>query len=113
MYRFPAEVAHRHARQVLADALAAPGDGGGQRRYDLSACERFDSSLLAVLLELMHSAQAVGERVGFDGVGARLLRLAVLYGVGGLLFGAGDSAGPGPAAGDAPTSAPFDRMPGR
>jgi ABC-type transporter Mla MlaB component len=102
MYRFPAEVAHQHARRVLAEALAVPGDGGGQRRYDLSACERFDSSLLAVLLALLRSAQAAGEQVSFDGVGARLFRLAVLYGVGGLLFGAAGPAGPGPAAGAPP-----------
>lgn len=87
MYRFPAEVDHPVANEVLAAAAAA--EGGPERVYDLSGCERFDSSLVALLLELARGAQADGASVRFDGAGDKLLRLAGLYGVGVLLFGEG------------------------
>jgi len=87
MYRFPAEVDHSVANEVLAAALAA--DGGAERVYDLSACEHFDSSLVAVLLELARGAQSAGGSARFEGASEKLLRLAGLYGVGVLLFGEG------------------------
>ncbi|MFP5413246.1 MAG: lipid asymmetry maintenance protein MlaB [Gammaproteobacteria bacterium] len=85
MYRFPAEVDHAVANQVLAAAVAA--QDGPERVYDLSACEHFDSSLVALLLELARGAQAAGASARFEGAGEKLLKLAGLYGVGALLFG--------------------------
>ena len=87
MYRFPAEVDHAVANEVLAAAVAA--QSGPERVYDLSGCEHFDSSLVALLLELARGAQAAGASVRFEGARENLLRLAGLYGVGALLFGKG------------------------
>ena len=83
-YRFPVEVDHRVANEVLA---AAQGQAGPERVYDLSGCERFDSSLVAVLLELARQAQRSGDSFRFDGASEKMLRLAGLYGVGTILFG--------------------------
>jgi ABC-type transporter Mla MlaB component len=96
MYRFPAEVDHAVANQVLAAAAAA--ESGSERVYDLSGCERFDSSLVALLLELARAAQAAGAAARFEGAGEKLLRLAGLYGVGALLFGPAARAAGGPGA---------------
>jgi phospholipid transport system transporter-binding protein len=86
-FRFPAEVGHGSANAVLAAALQSP-PAGGERVYDLSACQHFDSSLIAVLLQLMRDAQAAGVGLRFEGQDERLLKLAGLYGLAGLLFGA-------------------------
>ena len=91
MHRFPAEVAHPVANAVLDEAAAA--QTGAERAFDLSGCLRFDSSLIAVMLELMRRAQADGARCRFEGAGENLLRLAGLYGVAPLLFGEGEGAG--------------------
>jgi ABC-type transporter Mla MlaB component len=84
MHRFPAEVTFDNASAVLE---AAASEAGSERVFDLSACLRFDSSLIAVMLELMRRAQAEGGRCRFDGASENLLRLAGLYGVAALLFG--------------------------
>ncbi|MFA7664902.1 MAG: STAS domain-containing protein [Burkholderiaceae bacterium] len=84
-WRFPAQVDHGSARQVLAAAQSA--QSGAERVYDLSDCERFDSSLIAVLLEILREAQAAGATARFEGCGERLAKLVGLYGVEQLLFG--------------------------
>ncbi len=83
-WRFPAEVRFDNAREVVeaaSVALEAPAP-----RFDLSGCERFDSSLLAVLLELERRAAARGRKCRFESPAEKLLRLAVLYRVDSLLF---------------------------
>ncbi len=106
---FPQAVRLANARQVVDQASAVfawpaatgePAVTDTTAGYDLSACESFDSSLLAVLLELERRARARGLSCRFVSPPHKLLALAELYGVAGLLFGAastGDgSAHPGP-----------------
>jgi phospholipid transport system transporter-binding protein len=63
---------------------------GGQTKIavDASALKQFDSSALAVLLELRRQALAAGKTFGVTGQSQRLQDLAGLYGVAQLL-GAG------------------------
>lgn len=82
----PPEVTFASAPAVLGDgerALAA-----GARSVDLSACVRFDSSLIGVLLELARGARRAGRPCRFDAAPANVRKLARLYGVDDLLFGA-------------------------
>lgn len=97
-WAFPAAVHFANARQVvdqasslLAHPASAPGTGGatGATAYfDLSACASFDSSLLAVLLELERRARARGVACRFASPPDKLLALAQLYDVASLLFDA-------------------------
>ncbi len=101
MHGFPPQVGFANAVAVLEQASQATSAGQGERVYDLSACTRFDSSLLAVLLELTRRAAAAGATCRFEGADANLLKLAQLYGVGVLLFGRPVPAGSKPHAGAA------------
>jgi phospholipid transport system transporter-binding protein len=83
MYRFPAEVTFANANTAQQ---AAAAQDGAERLYDLSACQQFDSSLIAVLLELMRRAEAIGASCRFEGASEKLLELTGLYGVDPLLF---------------------------
>lgn len=85
MHGFPAEVTFASANTALEEAAAA-NQGGAEWLYDLSACQRFDSSLIAVLLELKRRAQASGALCRFQGASEKLLELAGLYGADPLLF---------------------------
>lgn len=85
-HRLPDEVRVDSATAALQAAIAALE--AGQRRFDLSACERFDSSLLAVLLELARRAAALGGSTAFVAPTHNLRKLAALYGVDEMLFGA-------------------------
>ncbi|MFP5407538.1 MAG: lipid asymmetry maintenance protein MlaB [Gammaproteobacteria bacterium] len=84
MYRFPAAVTFANANEALEHAAAA--ETGTERLYDLSACQRFDSSLIAVLLELERRAQARASSCRYEGAPDKLLELGGLYGVDPLLF---------------------------
>ena len=48
---------------------------------DATALDRFDSSALAVLLELRRESLAVGKQFAVRGLPARLANLATLYGI--------------------------------
>lgn len=85
-FALPAEVTFAGAGAVLGRAL--PGLAGERPVFDLSACVRFDSSLIGVLLELSRRAADGGRRCEFVGASANLRKLCGLYGVEGLLFGA-------------------------
>mgnify|MGYP001251322031 CR=1 FL=1 len=94
---FPQAVHLADAREVVEQAsavFAQPAATGGSAvsgataDYDLSACASFDSSLLAVLLELERRARAHGVSCRFVSPPHKLLALAELYGVADLLFGA-------------------------
>ncbi len=83
-YRFPAEVDFASAREALA--AAAVELEVAQPSFDLSSCQRFDSSLIAILLELSRRALLLGRRCSFLFPSANLRKLAGLYGVESLLF---------------------------
>ncbi|MEN9314836.1 MAG: hypothetical protein RIS35_1229 [Pseudomonadota bacterium] len=83
--RLPRSVTFRTAVAVL-DAMQ-PAIVSGAREFDLAECEEFDSSLVAVLLELFRRAtQAGGAGCRVTNPPANLRKLASLYGVDGILF---------------------------
>ncbi len=81
----PARVAFDNASQVLED-LARELSARPDPVILLDPCKDFDSSLIAVLLELIRRGQAVGRRPQLQAPTPNLLKLAALYGVQGLLF---------------------------
>ena len=83
-FPFPAEVHHASAIELLE--AARQGQPGAERVFDLSGCQRFDSSLVAVLLQLLREAREGGAVARFEGQDERLVKLAGLYGVARLLF---------------------------
>ncbi|MGE0804586.1 MAG: lipid asymmetry maintenance protein MlaB [Burkholderiaceae bacterium] len=84
MHRFPDSVTSDTAEATLA--AAAAGLAQPQPVFDLGSCRRFDSSLLAVLLELSRRAAAQGRRCAFQQPAPNLRKLAQLYGVDAMLF---------------------------
>jgi phospholipid transport system transporter-binding protein len=58
---------------------------GAAVQVDASGLQQFDSSALAMLLELRREALALGKRFEVLGLPARLANLAALYGIDGLL----------------------------
>jgi len=71
-----------HCAQALAAEAAA---GSGELVVDASALQRFDSSALAVLLQLRRSALAAGRGFSVRGLPAHARDLARLYGIDALL----------------------------
>ena len=89
MLVLPAELTHAQATaclRMLVQGLRA--EAGPQVLVDATALQRFDSSALALLLELRRECLAQGKTLALQGVSARLLDLAVLYGVAELLSAA-------------------------
>jgi phospholipid transport system transporter-binding protein len=79
----------RVALAALEPSLAKNGDGGTAITVDASALTAFDTSAIAVLLELRRQAQALGRTLAVHGAPAAMVELAGLYGVAELLgFGA-------------------------
>lgn len=101
MIALPAQVTFEHASSVMEDASRAvqaalrPSAAGATAPavldIDLAACGEFDSSLLAVLLQLCREATAGGARCRLLNVPAKLRQLALLYGVDALLFASSGS----------------------
>ena len=87
--QLPRELTYRQARECLLSlrpqvtAFAAP-----QVPVDASAVKVFDSSALAVLLELRRQALALDRRFAVQGLVPKLRQLAGVYGVSALLPGA-------------------------
>lgn len=95
------------ARLTLAEARAAAVDLGSRIAaapagdllvLDAGALGQFDSSALAVLLELQRRAAAAGRQLRVERVPARLVALAGLYGVAGVLGMAAQGAVPAQGA---------------
>ena len=86
MLLLPATVGIHDARSVLRlleQSLARePAD---QLLIDAGGLQEFDSSVLAVLLECRRLAQASGRSFAMREAPERLIQLARLHGVGGLL----------------------------
>ena len=88
MIALPAELMHAQASaclQTLRRGLASePGD---EVVVDAAALQRFDSSALAVLLELRRQCLDAGKALVVTALPSRLRDLAGLYGIGELLPG--------------------------
>jgi phospholipid transport system transporter-binding protein len=94
MLLLPVTLTAREARdtlRMLKQALEKEG-GEGAVVVDASPLQRFDSSALAVLLELDRMAQAWGRAFAIRSAPAKLAALARLYGVDALLLERGEGA---------------------
>ena len=85
MLTLPVELTHDQARSSLAQLVAGIGAEGAQVLVDAGRLERFDSSALAVLLELRRACAGAGKPMVVRGLPTGLRDLAALYGVEALL----------------------------
>ncbi len=86
MLVLPADLTRNQASaclRMLVQGLRALTDK--EMVVDASALERFDSSALAVLLELRRESQAQGKSLCIRSLPARLHDLATVYGIAELL----------------------------
>lgn len=86
--RLPAVVTHERAGPcalALRKALALSGKRALRVRVDAASLQQFDSSVLAVLLDLRRAAVSMGLDFEVSHLPQRLRRLASLYGVSSLL----------------------------
>lgn len=88
MMRVPVRVTVAEALAFRDQALAACA--AGEREFDLASLVEYDSSVLAILLAVRRVTRT--QAVRFLNVPANLRKLATLYGVDALLFGAPTSA---------------------
>ncbi len=70
---------------ALTAALRQHGGAAAPLAVDASPLQQFDTTALAVLLDLRRQAQALGQVLSVHGLPARLADLARLYGVADLL----------------------------
>lgn len=91
MLALPAALTHAQAGPCLVQLAAAIATGPKQVVLDARPLQDFDSSALAVLLELRRACLRLGKQLHIEGAPERLMHLAALYGVGALLEG-GDQA---------------------
>lgn len=92
MLMLPAVITHAEVPAVLRlfretlDQAAAAGQGAAAMlTVDGSALQQFDSSALAVLLECQRVARSRGRAFAVQSLPPKLMELARLYGVDGLL----------------------------
>jgi len=84
----PSRLTHAEVPAYLAQCAAAwNAAGAGAVVLDASALHDFDSSAVAVLLELRRMAQARQAALEVQGLPPRVRELSTLYGVGELLAG--------------------------
>lgn len=88
MLQLPATLTHDQATVRLRELGQAISKEASPAVVDASVLTSFDSSALAVLLELQRAAARLGKKVVVQGLSERLLALATLYGVEALLGGA-------------------------
>ena len=94
MLHLPATLTHAQASACLRDLGRALAAEPGAAVLDATALTSFDSSALAVLLELQRIGARAGKALAVQGLPARLLALATLYGVESLLGAATATAEP-------------------
>jgi phospholipid transport system transporter-binding protein len=87
----PEQLRHEEApawisRLEAAIAAQPRGPNGAPALIDCSALDRFDSSAVVVLLGALRCAQAAGVQITLKNLPDKLLKLASLYGVDGLLL---------------------------
>ena len=85
MLKLPAQLTHDHVNPCLRQWRGQWPLGDGPVLVDASALNRFDSSVLAVVLDLRRKALAQGRTLELLSPPARLMELAALYGVDELL----------------------------
>lgn len=85
--RLPVRVVFDTVPALLVQADAVLAAGAGDVEVDLSGCAEFDSSLIALLLELRRRRAGSSGLLQVTGVPPNLHKLAALYGVDELLLG--------------------------
>ena len=85
MLALPTVLTHAQAGPCLQQLSAAMAAGPQQVVLDAQALQEFDSSALAVLLELRRACLLLDKQLTIDGAPVRLMHLATLYGVRALL----------------------------
>lgn len=86
MLVLPPALTHREASACLRMLVQGlPSQSGPAVQIDAASLEQFDTSALAVLLEFRRVSLAMGKRFEVQGLSPRLLDLAELYGVSGLI----------------------------
>lgn len=86
MLRLPATLLHNTASATLTELmLALRAESSANIAVDAAALVRFDSTALAVLLELRRAALSAGKTFVLQGLPSRLNDLARLYGIDELL----------------------------
>jgi phospholipid transport system transporter-binding protein len=85
MLKLPAELTHAQADACLSQWLSQLPVGQGPVVVDGGGLRRFDSTALALLLELRRHLLGRGQMLVLESVPPRLRELAVLYGVDALL----------------------------
>jgi phospholipid transport system transporter-binding protein len=85
MLKLPAELTHAQASGCLSQWLTQLPLGQGAVVVDAAALSQFDSTALALLLELRRHLLGRGQRLQLEAVPPRLRELATLYGVDELL----------------------------
>ena len=85
MLALPAVLTHAQAGPCLEQLSAGMAAGPQQVVLDAQALQEFDSSALAVLLELRRACLRLGKQLTIEGAPVRLMHLATLYGVRALL----------------------------
>ncbi len=87
MFVLPSELTHTQARaclQMLVQGLRQH-KSSPEVVVDASALQHFDSSALAVLLEIRRECLAMGQYFSIKGLAPKLAALAALYGIAELL----------------------------
>ena len=85
MLALPTVLTHAHAGRCLVQLAAGIATGPKQVVLDARPLQDFDSSALAVLLELRRVCLRQDKHLLIEGAPARLMHLASLYGVQSLL----------------------------
>lgn len=86
MLVLPSVLMHSHAQPCLKMLMQGmQSQGAADVLVDAGALKDFDSTALAVLLELRRECLAMGKQLVIRGLSARLADLAALYGVSELL----------------------------
>jgi phospholipid transport system transporter-binding protein len=86
MFVLPSELTHTQARaclQMLVQGLRQ--HKSPEVVVDANALQHFDSSALAVLLEIRRECLAMGQHFSIKGLAPKLAALAALYGIAELL----------------------------
>jgi phospholipid transport system transporter-binding protein len=81
----PQKLTHEFARTCLDQLKVSLGSESAQVVIDATALQQFDSSALAVLLELRRECARLGKRFAVQSMPDRLRDLARLYGIDSLL----------------------------